>query len=158
MLETWKLLPIIMHILVAYGNPAEEELHLKEFFAWLSAPTVGHLKMDIIAWLITVQTESLATVLESVRLLLEWLVCVLQAAGDLGLKTHCSHAYIWICIPPATVTSIWIAKSKVKESVMWGALWLELPSYENHSSAVISPTEPIPILFSFIRLESFLPG
>lgn len=107
MLETWKLLPIIMRILVAYGNPAEEEVHLKEFFAWLSAPIIGHLKMGIIAWLITAQNESLAIVLESVRLLLEWLVCVLQALGDLRLKTHWprSHAYTWICIPPATATS-----------------------------------------------------
>lgn len=52
----WKLLPIIMHILVACDNSAEEELHLEEFFIWLSVPTTDHLKMDIIAWLITAKT------------------------------------------------------------------------------------------------------
>lgn len=60
MREMWKFLPLIMHILVACGYPAEEELHLKEFFAWLSAPTIGHLKMGIIARLITAEMESLA--------------------------------------------------------------------------------------------------
>lgn len=66
MLEMWKLLPSLMHILVVCGNPAGEELHLKEFFTWLSAPTVSHLKMGMIAQLIRAQTESLAIVLESV--------------------------------------------------------------------------------------------
>lgn len=107
MLEMWKLLPIIMHILVACGNPAEEELHLTEFFAWLSAPTISHLKMGIIAWLIRAKTESLAIMLESVQLLPERLLCTLQNVGDLLLKTYwsCSHAYPWICIPQVSATS-----------------------------------------------------
>jgi len=67
-----------MHILVACGNPGEEEPHLKEFFACLSAPTIGHLKKGIITWLITAKTESLAIVLEAVRLLTEWLLGALQ--------------------------------------------------------------------------------
>lgn len=58
MLEKWKLLSSIMQILVVCGTPGEEELHLKEFFTWLSVPTISHLKMGMTAWLIRAQTES----------------------------------------------------------------------------------------------------
>lgn len=58
MLETWKLLPSLMHILVVCGTPAEEELYLKEFFTSLPVPTISHLKMGMIAWLVRGQTES----------------------------------------------------------------------------------------------------
>lgn len=97
------LLPIIMHIL----EYAEEELHLKEFSAWLSAPTISHLKMCVIAQLVRAKTESLAIVPQSVQLMPEWLFCALQTVGDLLLKIHwpCSHAYSWIWIPQVSVRS-----------------------------------------------------
>lgn len=64
MLEVWKLSPTIIPLLVACGKPAEEGLHLKEFFTWLSAPTISHLEMGVTAWLVRAQTKSPA--LESV--------------------------------------------------------------------------------------------
>lgn len=86
MLEMWKLLPSILHILVACGTPAEEELHLKEFFIWLSVPTISHLKMDMTAWLITAQTESNSARISMITA--ASLLCALQIVDDLLLQTH----------------------------------------------------------------------
>lgn len=160
----WKLLPTIIPLLVACGKPAEEELHLKEFFTWLSAPTISHLEMGITAWLVRAQTESLALVLESVRLPPEKSLCVLQAVGHLLLKTHwpCSRAQPWICIPQVSATSTWMTKSKVKESVKWGALWVTCASFTRkpfQRSHLPRRTNSFFFFFpSFIRLESFLAG